>query len=337
MTIAEVIKNKWGSLPKESTESFAGRIVLVTGATSGLGYAAAAKFARLGASKVIITARDEAKGESIKKQLEAEVSQQPSPFEVWTLDMNLYDSVVKFSQRAYAELDHLDVAILNIGVFNTSYRPTQYGWEEDLQVNTFSTSLLGILLLPKLKESQKYTGKIPILQFVNSSLHKTVEISAEARDSPNILVQCNKPDNYTNSTAQIRYGYSKLFLRMVAVRLAAATPSNELIITSVCPGIVFSNIHRHIKFPGFSIIYALAGAMFFRTADQGANTYISGASQNQELHGRFWASDVIENDAQSLVGEENQKLMLRVWDEIMEELGKHVPDIKERLQRCGME
>ena len=124
--ITQIVKNKWGTLPAESTESFTGRNVLVTGATSGLGYAAAAKFAKLGASEIIITARDEVKGETTKSKLEADVDQ-PCQFEVWQLDMNSYDSIVKFSQRVVTELDRLDVAILNAGIFNAAYRSSTYG------------------------------------------------------------------------------------------------------------------------------------------------------------------------------------------------------------------
>ena len=123
--IMEIVRNKWGTLPAESTESFTGRTILITGATSGLGYAAAVKFAKLGASKIIITARDETKGEAVKTRLLAEVGE-ASEFEVWTLDMNSYDSITQFTQRIDKELEHLDVAILNAGVFNTSYETSGY-------------------------------------------------------------------------------------------------------------------------------------------------------------------------------------------------------------------
>ncbi|KAI4641219.1 hypothetical protein J4E93_008098 [Alternaria ventricosa] len=326
--IVDMVKNKWGAPPKESTESFAGRNVLVTGATSGLGYAAAAKFAKLGASKVIITARDEAKGESTKSKLEADVGK-AGQFEVWQLNMDSYDSIVKFSQRAITELDHLDVAILNIGIFNTSYKQSEYGWEQDLQVNTLSTILLGILLLPKLKESQKQSGKIPVLQFVNSGMHKVVEISADVRNKPAILPEFNKEDKYPGGQKQ--YGYSKLLQRYAAVELAKKIPSSEVIITAVCPGAVVTNIDRNVKFPGVKIVRAIAHALAFRTADLGANIYITGASQNQEQHGRFYATDKIEPDAPSIVGEENEKLAVRVLNEIVEELAKHVPEVKDHL------
>jgi len=57
------------STPLESQESFVGRNVVVTDATSGIGFVAAAKYASLGASKVVITARDMAKGDKTLAEL----------------------------------------------------------------------------------------------------------------------------------------------------------------------------------------------------------------------------------------------------------------------------
>jgi NADPH:quinone reductase-like Zn-dependent oxidoreductase len=54
------------STPGLSTD---GKVVVVTGATSGIGFVAAAKYASLGASKVVITARDMAKGDKTLAEL----------------------------------------------------------------------------------------------------------------------------------------------------------------------------------------------------------------------------------------------------------------------------
>jgi NAD(P)-dependent dehydrogenase (short-subunit alcohol dehydrogenase family) len=322
--VVGMLKGKWLYPPKDATESFTGRNVLVTGATSGLGHAAAAKFAKLGASKVIIPARDVTRGEQSKAELEALVGQK-GQFEVWHLDMNLYSSVVAFAHRVATEVDHLDVAVLNAGVRKVTHTLSEHGWEEDLQVNALSTILLGILLLPKLKDSQKHTGKIPILEFVNSGLHATVDIPHNVRNSTSILAEYNKPENFS---PQKQYVHSKLLLMFATNRLAAATSSSEVIITSVCPGAVATNLARDIKVPGISVVLAIMRVTVARTAEQGANTYVSGAAQNQQLHGRLWKNDMIQPVGQSIVGEENEQLGLRVWNEILGDLVRHVPEVR---------
>jgi NAD(P)-dependent dehydrogenase (short-subunit alcohol dehydrogenase family) len=320
-----MLRNKWLTPPKESTESFVGRNVLITGATSGLGHAAAAKFAKLGATKVIIPARDVARGEQSKAELEALVGQK-GQFEVWHLDMNSYDSIVTFAHRAATELDHLDIAVLNAGVRKVAHTLSKHGWEEDLQVNVLSTMLLGILLLPKLKESKKHTGMIPILEFVNSGFHATADVPQHIRNSPSILAEYNKPERFNS---QRQYVHSKLLLMFATNRLAAATSSSEVIITSVCPGVVVTNLARDVKVPGISIVLAIMRVTVARTAEQGANTYVSGAAQDQKMHGRFWKNDSIQPIGQSIMGQENEQLAVRVWEEILEDLVKHVPEARQ--------
>jgi NAD(P)-dependent dehydrogenase (short-subunit alcohol dehydrogenase family) len=326
--VVSMLKSKWLTPPKESTESFVGRNVLITGATSGLGHAAAAKFAKLGASKVIIPARDIARGEQSKAELEALVGQK-GQFEVWHLDMNSYDSVTAFAHRAATGLEHLDVAVLNAGVRKVAHTLSKHGWEEDLQVNVLSTMLLGILLLPKLKESKKHTGMIPILEFVNSGFHATADVPQHIRNSPSILAEYNKPEHFS---PQKQYVHSKLLLMLATNRLAAATSSSEVIITAVCPGVVATNLARDVKIPGISIVLAIMRVTVARTADQGANTYVSGAAQNQQAHGRFWKNDIIQPAGQSILGKENEQLGLQVWNEILTDLGKYTPEVREIVQ-----
>jgi NAD(P)-dependent dehydrogenase (short-subunit alcohol dehydrogenase family) len=323
--VVQMLKNKWLSPPRTATESFTGRNVLVTGATSGLGYAAAAKFANLGASRVIITARDVEKGERSKTELELIVGQK-GQFEVWQLDMNSYDGVIALAQRAVTELDHLDVAILNAGVRKAAHTLSKHGWEEDLQVNVLSTTLLGILLLPKLKESQNHTGKIPVLEFVNSGMHASVDIAQDIRDSPSILAEYTRLERFN---PQNQYAVSKLLLMYATLSLAAITSSSEVIITSVCPGVVVTNLARDIKVPGINILLAIMRVTVARTAEQGANTYVSGASQNQQLHGRFWKNDVIQPPGKSISGKENDEFGLRIWKEIMQSLVQYVPEVRQ--------
>lgn len=322
--IAGILKHKWIDTPKESIESFEGRTVLVTGATSGIGYAAAAKFAKLGASKVIIPARDVSKGEKIKIELETAVGKK-GQFVVWQLDMNSYDSVVAFAHYINTEVEHLNVAILNAGVRKIAHIPSKHGWEEDLQVNTLSTTFLGILLLPKLRASKKISGKIPVLQFVTSGLHQNAIVDPEVRKAPRILVEYNKPESFS---AQKQYVHSKLLLMFAAKQLAARTSRSDVIITSVCPGMVASNLARDVKSPGVSVALAVMRCTVQRTAEQGANTYISGAAQNKELHGNFWQHDEIQPPGKSLVGDENEALAIRVWNEIVEELGERAPKVR---------
>jgi NAD(P)-dependent dehydrogenase (short-subunit alcohol dehydrogenase family) len=321
-----VMKQKWISPPKDVKESYAGRNIIVTGATSGIGLEAVVKFAALGASKVIIAARNLKKADEVKQNIEARIGSK-GQLEVWQLDMDSYDSIVAFAERAN-KLDHLDVAVLNAGLRKSNFGKLKYGWEEDLQVNTISTVLLAILLLPKLKASKGATSKIPILEFVNSGTHQRIVLDPDVVKSDSILQGYNIPERFS---AQNQYGLSKLFLMFATNKLAEETSSGDVIITSVCPGMVGTDLSREVKFPGVSVVLAIIGFFVLKSPEQGGRVILSGTTQGESVHGRFWQYDIIQPVAPAVAGEENKKIGLRVWNEIVESLSGDVPVVKEAL------
>ncbi|KAL6703302.1 hypothetical protein ACN47E_010009 [Coniothyrium glycines] len=330
--LARVFKNKWISPPKPVTDSFEGRIVIVTGATSGIGEAAVLKFAALGASKVVMAAQNLQKGEATKKALTARLPR-ADQLEVWELDMLSYSSVALFAQRA-SQLEHLDIVVLNAGVRRAAFEKSQYGWEQDLQINTLSTTLLAILLLPKLKTSKQDTGRTPVLEFVNSGLHQKAIVPAQVRHDTSILAHYNKYDNFTEHS---QYSYSKVFLMYVSRRLADDISSQNVIITSTSPGLVMTNLGRDHYFAGIFMLAFLLVFLFMRRPEQGANSIISGTIQGEILHGRFWQHDKIQPVSTSLSGPEMKDLGDQMWHEIVQALEKDVPDIRKALEAASLQ
>lgn len=315
-----MFKHKWIAPPQETTEDYSGRTVIVTGATSGMGPEAVYKFAKLGASKVIIAARDLKKGASTKDELARRLGRDDQ-LEVWELDMMSYDSVCAFAELAH-ELEHLDIAILNAGVRRSSYQTGQQGWEEGLQVNTLSTVLLGVLLLPKLKQSKHYTGKTAVLEFVNSGLHRSAVVPLEVRQQPNILEHYNRRENFKEGS---QYKFSKVFLMYATNKLAAETSSADVIVTSICPGVVRSDLGRDHFFPGVFVLAAVVVLLFMKSPSQGADSILSATTQGEAVHGRFWKDDKITPVPLAVAGSEMRELGSRVWDEIIESLKADVP------------
>ncbi|KAJ4368918.1 hypothetical protein N0V83_006000 [Neocucurbitaria cava] len=321
-----IFKNKWITPPKPVTEDYSGRTVIVTGATSGIGKEAAHKFAALGASKIILTARDSEKGASTKSELETRLGRKDQ-LEIWELDMMSYDSVVAFAKRAN-ELDHLDIVILNAGTHRAHYIQSQNGWEEDLQVNTLSTTLLAILLLPKLKEGKRRNGKTPILEFVNSGLHQRAIVPPEVQQKSNILQHYNDQANFKEGG---QYSFSKAFLMYATKRLADEISSADVIITSICPGMVFTDLGRDHYFPGFWIVASALIFLLMKSPAQGANVILSGTTQGETVHGRFWKDDKIQPIAPCLTGTEMKEVSLRIWHEIIEALKEDVPEVSDAV------
>src|SRR5216117_3400682 len=118
-----------------------GRTVIVTGANSGLGLAAARELARAGA-RVIMACRDVSRGTAAAATL-------PGDVEVRALDLADLSSV-----RAFAEsiTDDVDILINNAGVMFIPHRRTADGFEMQFGTNHLGHFALTGLLLPRLRD-----------------------------------------------------------------------------------------------------------------------------------------------------------------------------------------
>ena len=129
----------WKPLPRME-----GQVVLITGATSGLGLAAAGGFARLGAT-VWLAARNRERGETarariLERQGDADVRVELS-------DLSRPESVRRFAERFTGEAQRLDVLVNNAGVLTQGQELSADGIELTLATNVIGPFLLTQLLV----------------------------------------------------------------------------------------------------------------------------------------------------------------------------------------------
>ena len=141
-----------------------GRLVLITGANSGLGYEAARMFARRGAH-VVLACRDTERGTTAVRSIAAH---DPSvDLELLELDLGSLDGIRRAVATFAERHDHLDVLINNAGVMATPLRRTDDGFELQIGVNHLGHFALTGLLLPTL-----LAGERPRVVTVSSGLHR---------------------------------------------------------------------------------------------------------------------------------------------------------------------
>jgi dehydrogenase/reductase SDR family protein 12 len=127
-----------------------GKVVLVTGASSGLGLAAAEGFARLGAA-VWIAVRSPERGERARARI-VERSGNPE-VHVGVCDLSELESVRQFAGRFRDRSSRLDVLVNNAGVMTEARAVSGDGIELTLATNVVGPFLLTNLLIPLLQDS----------------------------------------------------------------------------------------------------------------------------------------------------------------------------------------
>tara|TARA_R110002073_G_scaffold39534_4_gene112733 strand:- start:370 stop:1296 length:927 start_codon:yes stop_codon:yes gene_type:complete len=128
-----------------------GRIIVITGGNSGIGYEAAKALVGKGA-RVIIACRDVSKAESACDAIEA--SGGPGTIESVSLNLACLDSVAQCAEELHARCEQLDVLVNNAGVMGVPRRETEDGFELQIGTNHFGHFALSAQLFPLLNAAE---------------------------------------------------------------------------------------------------------------------------------------------------------------------------------------
>jgi NAD(P)-dependent dehydrogenase (short-subunit alcohol dehydrogenase family) len=142
-----------------------GKLVVITGATGGLGYETALALAGAGAN-VVLTGRNAAKGKAALDKIKAVYPNATISYD--HLDLNSLASVKEFTERFKSQHGSLDLLINNAGVMAPPARQTTAdGFELQFGTNYLSHFALTAQLLPLLKK-----GKQPRVVNLSSLAHR---------------------------------------------------------------------------------------------------------------------------------------------------------------------
>lgn len=124
----------WPSNPKnysvKDVPQLVGKVMIVTGGTSGIGYATTLELARKGAH-VYIAARSPEKAARVITEIKSEVKDAQVDF--LKLDLNDLSSVLKAATEFKSKENKLDCLINNAGIFSALFELSKDGIETHFQ------------------------------------------------------------------------------------------------------------------------------------------------------------------------------------------------------------
>lgn len=331
--------------PKPSSRRFDGLTILVVGASTGIGLEAAKKLAAQGTSTLIITARDEAEAATTKATIEehlasSSVFSEPLPVIVpLVVEMTSPDSIYNLVNRLKQTTNHLDHAIISAGMLAGSYNQAETGYESSLQVNAISPTLLSTHLLPLLLASS-LVQKASVAERPHLTLVSSGAAWLASRSTIEPIVNSGAPlRNLSKLEAvtpgvmggQRHYCLTKLMLEY-SMRHLAFVPGIEdtekkpkVLVASVCPGAVDSDLSRHSANSGVvGMMAKIINNTVARTAEQGANIYISSLGLGEEGRGQMWTDDNIFKDHKVFLSTPEGK---QLGDRVVKELQSFVKEM----------
>jgi NAD(P)-dependent dehydrogenase (short-subunit alcohol dehydrogenase family) len=205
--------------------NLSGKVVLITGGTTGLGKESARALGAAGAT-VIITARSEEKGSAAVAQLTELVPTGVFSFEA--MELGSLDSVRSFTDRFLASHDRLDVLLANAGIMAVPYGKTDDGFELQFGTNHLGHFVLINRLLPLLKASAP---------------SRIVNLSSAGHFASGII--WDDPNFETNEYSKMdAYGQSKTANILFTVELERRYGDAGVHAWAVHPGMVMTDLAR---------------------------------------------------------------------------------------------
>lgn len=273
-------------------DSMDGKLVLVTGATSGIGYWTAMEIARMGA-QVIIHGRNESKCIKSVEAIRAE-----------TGNTNLSYLLAEFSSQAqicdmastfYKHHNHLDVLVNNAGAAFLFRRLSVDRIEMTFAVNHLAYFLLTNLLLPALQASPSAR-----VVSVSSGGH-----NGERLEFDNLQLS----HSYNPWSA---YGRSKLANILFAYELARRMAGTKVTSNALTPGMVATDIWKKVNRFITPFIYPVVKRMG-QTPLQGAQTsiYLATSSEVEGVTGKYFAN---MHQAQSSPASYDIEAARKLWE-----------------------
>jgi retinol dehydrogenase-13 len=268
-----------------------GKLCIITGATSGVGYHAVKRLAK-GGAQIVMVCRNREKASRVQKEL---IKEYRAEVELIQADFSSFDDVRRAAALILEKHPRIDVLINNAGLHNTHRQLTKEGIEMVFYVNHLASFLFTRLLLDRIKQS----APARILQ-INSQGHRFGGLDLDDLDWSR--------RRYKGLQG---YGASKTAQLLTVWELTDQLQGSGVTINAMHPGAVKSNIGMNN-----GLLYRLHKRYFIWWFLKGARVsgeaiyYLVAAPEMASISGKYFNLTIDEKPAPHALDREVGK---KVW------------------------
>jgi len=270
------------------------KTILLTGATSGIGYAATKELVKNG-YKLIFPARNTLKAQ---KLISETMKEGYGSLQAIKCDLSSFKSVNSFIEEVKKEYDKIDILIHNAGIWNTDFKKTDDGLEETFAVNVFVPFYLTRELIPLLEK-----GEDKKIIITSSGLHKG-NINFD---------DLSLEKNFSGFKA---YQQSKLCDILLTKYFHEVLKEKNISVNCFHPGMISTNIAANSN-----KISQIFFKLFGKSPEKGAETLLYLAlKENVHLSGEYFVNKKPEKIKNNAASDENIQKLIEYLEQFSKKL-----------------
>ncbi|KAM0349146.1 hypothetical protein HYE67_003036 [Fusarium culmorum] len=290
--------------PSNDIPDLSGKVIIVTGASSGLGKESALQLAKHNPATIFVTARTEKRGNAAIKEIQDAVPNFKGQIKFLELDLSSFASIQKGATAFLEQSDRLDILMNNAGLMATPAGLTTDGYEVQFGSNYMGPALFTKLLLPTIVRTAQQQGDARVVN-LSSELFK------QAPKEGVLLSRVKTPLEDISSLA--RYGQSKLADYYHTRSLSKYYPSVKFV--AIHPGVVNTGLFDDLRKrrPWLGGLIGVIGSIFLTDVHAGAKAQLWASTTKSESvrSGGFYNQKLKEYTDAVL---DDEKAVEELWD-----------------------